>query len=86
MKPAIIADRASRTFAEGIRQHTPADALLLTSAHLHHPAVILSGRRAVAANPSGLTLHGVPRMEDRVEDVRRIYENAPDALPLLHLF
>lgn len=85
MKPAIIADLSSRTFAEGIRQHTPSDALLLTGAHLHHPAAILAGRRSVATNPSGLTLHGVPAMEERSEEVRRIYENAPDALPLLHL-
>lgn len=82
-RPAAIADAESRRFAERVAQNTPRDALILTGPQLHHPVLVLAGRRVVAANHSGLTLHGVPHMLDRTGEVARIYEGKADAAELL---
>lgn len=78
-RPAVIANAVEQEFAARVREHTPPDALLLTGPQLNHPALILSGRRVVAANPSGLTLHGVPGMTARVDAVAGIYRGGPGA-------
>lgn len=78
-RPAVIANADEQRFAALVREHTPPDALILTGPQLNHPALILAGRRVVAANPSGLTLHGVPGMTARVEEVAAIYRGAPAA-------
>ena len=78
-RPAVIANADEQRFAALVRQHTPPDALILTGPQLNHPALILAGRRVVAANPSGLTLHGVPGMTARVDEVAAIYRGAPAA-------
>lgn len=75
----MIANAVEQQFAALVRAHTPPDALLLTGPQLNHPALILGGRRVVAANPSGLTLHGVPGMPARVDAVAAIYRGGPGA-------
>jgi len=81
--PAMIVDAPARTFAREVAAQTPRDALILTGPQLNHPVLLLSGRRVVAANHSGLTLHGVPHMLDRTGEVARIYAGEPDADDLL---
>ncbi len=78
-RPAVISNADEQRFAQLVREHTPPDALLLTGPQLNHPALILAGRRVVAANPSGMTLHGVPQMNARTEAVAAIYRGAPTA-------
>lgn len=77
-KPAVIADAGARAFAEAVTRATPPDALILTGPQLHHPVLILAGRRVVAANPSGMTLHGVPGMFERTAEVARVYRGEGD--------
>ena len=79
-RPAMIADAESRRFAEGVARVTPRDALIATAPHLHHPVLVLAGRRVVAANDSGLTLHGVPRMLERTGEVAKFYEGSAEVL------
>lgn len=78
-RPAVIANAVEQQFAALVRARTPPDALLLTGPQLNHPALILGGRRVVAVNPSGLTLHGVPGMPARVDAVAAIYRGGPGA-------
>jgi len=82
-QPSMIADAEARRFALAVERNTPRDALILTGPQLHHPVLILAGRRVVAANHSGLSLHGVPGMLDRIGDVARIYRGAPEARALI---
>lgn len=82
--PAVVADADARTFAAAVAAHTPRDALILTGPQLHHPVVILAGRRVVAANPSGLTLHGVPHMGERIEEAARLFRGEPGSKEKLH--
>jgi hypothetical protein len=78
-RPAVISNADEQRFAQLVREHTPPGALLLTGPQLNHPALILAGRRVVAANPSGMTLHGVPGMTTRTEAVAAIYRGGPSA-------
>ncbi len=81
--PAVIANPEERNFAARVAAATPPDALILTGSQLNHPVLVLAGRRVVAANPSGLTLHGMPTAFDRTADVAKIYTGAPEADALL---
>lgn len=78
-RPAVISNTEEQRFAQVIREHTPPGALLLTGPQLNHPALILAGRRVVAANPSGMTLHGVPGMAARTDAVAAIYRGGDSA-------
>lgn len=78
-RPAVISNAEEQRFAQVIREHTPPGALLLTGPQLNHPALILAGRRVVAANPSGMTLHGVPGMAARTDAVATIYRGGDSA-------
>jgi len=82
-QPSLVADAEARRFALAVERNTPPDALILTGPQLHHPVLILAGRRVVAANHSGLSLHGVPGMLERIADVARIYRGVPEARALL---
>ena len=81
--PAVIANADEQRFAARVAAATPRDALILTGSQLNHPVLVLAGRRVVAANPSGLTLHGMPNAFDRTADVAKIYTGAPEAAALL---
>ncbi|MBE7539428.1 MAG: hypothetical protein HS122_13585 [Opitutaceae bacterium] len=81
--PAVVSNADERRFAEAVTAATPRDALILTGTQLNHPVLVLAGRRVVAANPSGMTLHGMPHAFDRAADVEKIYSGSPDAGALL---
>ncbi len=81
--PAIIIGKEGLDIARKIREATPRDAVVLISPALHHPVLVASGRQVLFANVSGMTLHGVPHVLDRLAEVGRIYEGAPDARDLL---
>ncbi len=81
--PAVIANAEERQFAARVEAATPRDALILTGSQLNHPVLVLAGRRVVAANPSGMTLHGMPGAFDRVAEVDKIYSGSAQADGLL---
>jgi hypothetical protein len=45
--------------------------------------LVLAGRRVVAADPSGMTLHGMPGAFDRAAEVEKIYTGSPEAAGIL---
>ncbi|MBP7143228.1 MAG: hypothetical protein KBA71_15070 [Opitutaceae bacterium] len=82
--PAVLSNAEERRFARAVIAATPRDALILTGTQLNHPVLILAGRRVVAANPSGLTLHGMPGAFDRAAEVEKIYTGSAEASAILN--
>ena len=82
--PAVISNADERRFARAVTAATPRDALILTGTQLNHPVLVLAGRRVVAANPSGLTLHGMPDAFDRAAEVEKIYTGSVEAAAILN--
>lgn len=79
LNPAEIASAEGRAFADAVARTTPRDALILTGPQLHHPVLTLAGRRVVAANASGLTLHGIPQMDARIAAAAALYQGNTEA-------
>ncbi|HRP05367.1 MAG TPA: hypothetical protein PLV87_10690, partial [Opitutaceae bacterium] len=82
--PAVISNADERLFARAVTAATPRDALILAGTQLNHPVLVLAGRRVVAANPSGLTLHGMPDAFDRAAEVEKIYTGSAEAAAILN--
>lgn len=81
--PAVISNAEERRFARAVIAATSRDALILTGTQLNHPVLVLAGRRVVAADPSGMTLHGMPGAFDRAAEVEKIYTGSPEAAGIL---
>ena len=74
-------DKDQIAVSDMIRSVTPPRAVLLNAPVHNHP-FILAGRRSFMGYAGTLWTHGIV-YADRAEELKRIYEGAPDALDLL---
>jgi hypothetical protein len=74
-------DRDGVTFAEAIKQQTPARATIL-HAPIHNTPIFLTGRRSVMGYPGHIWTHGIDS-GPRENEIRQIYGGAPNAPALL---
>jgi hypothetical protein len=74
-------DRDGVTFAEAIRQQTPARATIL-HAPIHNTPIFLTGRRSVMGYPGHIWTHGIDS-GPRENEIKQIYGGAPNAPALL---
>lgn len=68
-------------FAEAVRTHTPAGALILHAPIQNHP-VVLSGRRSLMGYPGHVWSHGL-NAGSREADIKRMYAGGDDAVALM---
>ena len=74
-------DRNGVTFAEMIKQQTPARATIL-HAPIHNTPIFLTGRRSVMGYPGHIWTHGIDS-GPRENEIKQIYGGAPNAPALL---
>jgi hypothetical protein len=74
-------DRDGVTFAEAIKQQTPARATIL-HAPIHNTPIFLTGRRSVMGYPGHIWTHGIDS-GPRENEIKQIYGGAPNAPALL---
>ena len=74
-------DRDGVTFAEAIKQQTPAGATIL-HAPIHNTPIFLTGRRSVMGYPGHIWTHGIDS-GPRENEIKQIYGGAPNAPALL---
>jgi hypothetical protein len=74
-------DRDGITFAEVIKQQTPATATIL-HAPIHNTPIFLTGRKSIMGYPGHIWTHGLD-YGPREQEIQEIYSGAPDAAALL---
>ena len=74
-------DRDGVTFADVIKQQTPASATIL-HAPIHNTPIFLTGRRSIMGYPGHIWTHGLD-FGPREQDIKQIYSGAADAAALL---
>jgi len=74
-------DRDGVTFAEVIKQQTPANATVL-HAPIHNTPIFLTGRRSIMGYPGHIWTHGLD-FGPREQEIKQIYSGATNAPALL---
>jgi hypothetical protein len=76
-----VFDRNGISFAEQVRQNTPAGSMIL-QAPIHNTPIFLTGRRSLLGYPGHIWTHGID-YGPREADIKKIYSGALDAAALL---